>query len=111
MYFKREEFACKCGCGFATVDVELLAVLEDLRVYFGKPVTITSACRCINHNHAVGGKPNSKHREGIAADVVVQDIDASIIYNYLDEQYVASKGIGKYTTFTHIDVRSVKARW
>ena len=45
-YFHRSEFACKCGCGFDTVDTELLKVLTRLRVRFNKPVKITSACRC-----------------------------------------------------------------
>jgi len=30
IYFKRGEFVCSCGCGFDTVDVDLLPVLIDL---------------------------------------------------------------------------------
>ena len=52
-HFKREEFACKCGCGFDVVDVELLEVLEELRELCGQPITINSACRCKNHNQSV----------------------------------------------------------
>ena len=29
--FSRSEFACKCGCGFDAVDVDLLAGLQALR--------------------------------------------------------------------------------
>ena len=111
-YFTRKEFECKCGCGFATVDVELLEVLEFVRVSFNKPVTINSACRCDSHNSSVGGADGSKHKLGIAADIVVKDIDPLDVYKFLDAAYPVSYGIGKYNSFTHIDVRSgYKARW
>lgn len=28
-YFKRNEFECKCGCSFDTVDFELAEVMDD----------------------------------------------------------------------------------
>jgi len=73
-YFKREEFACSCGCGFSSVDVELLEVLEDVREHFDSPVTINSACRCETHNKTVGGSNNSMHTKGMAVDIVVSDV-------------------------------------
>jgi len=110
-FFKRHEFACKCGCGFEAVDAELVQILNMLRAHFNAPVTINSACRCEKHNKDVGGKPKSKHVRGIAADVVVKGILPSIVYEFLDEMFPDSHGIGKYNTFTHFDVRSEKARW
>ena len=107
-WFKRSEFACRCGCGFNTVDTELLDVLEDLRVYFNQPVSINSACRCETHNKNVGGVKDSKHRLGIAADVVVKDTPPYIVHEYLDDKY-DGYGIGKYQTFTHIDVRGSRS--
>ena len=71
-YFKRSEFACKCGCGFAPVDNELLEVLSIVRVRFKSPVTINSACRCEAHNESVGGADGSKHKLGIAADIDIK---------------------------------------
>ncbi len=71
-YFKRSEFACKCGCGFDTVDAELLAILVNLRRHYGQPITIHSGCRCQKHNKAVGGVINSQHLIGRAADVTVK---------------------------------------
>ena len=47
--FSRSEFACKCGCGFNSVDVALLDALEQVREKFG-PVSITSGNRCPKHN-------------------------------------------------------------
>ena len=110
-YFKREEFKCKCGCGYATVDAELLRVLTDVRKKFDSPITINSGCRCISHNHDVGGRPNSKHIKGLAADIVVKDVQPSVVYKYLIDNYPYSLGLGNYETFTHVDSRSEKARW
>lgn len=110
--FYREEFACKCGeCDHSTVDAELLTVLQRLRDWFRKPITINSAHRCRKHNTAVGGSNNSKHLLGIAADIVVEDISPEEVYKHLDGRYLQMYGIGKYSSFVHIDVRQKKARW
>ena len=109
-HFYREEFECKCGCGFDVVDIKLNEVLEDLRDYFGA-VHINSACRCKTHNEAVGGRPTSQHRLGKAADITVEGVTPLRVYQYLDAKYSDVFGIGKYDSFTHIDVRFRKARW
>lgn len=110
-WFKRVEFECKCGCGMMAVDAELLKVLEDVREYFNKPVSITSGNRCETHNKNVGGAANSQHTKGIAVDIRVKDVDASDVYKYLDEKYPNSYGIGNANMFTHIDTRPAKTRW
>ena len=109
--FSRHEFFCKCKCGFSTVDVELLKVLEIVRDHFKSSVTINSACRCKKHNKEVGGSQNSKHRLGIAADIAVKGIRAYDVYLFIDGFAPDKYGIGFYETFTHIDVRKTKARW
>lgn len=108
--FNRSEFACKDGCGFDAVDVELLSVLEGVRSKFG-PVKINSACRCEDHNHSVGGTRKSQHVKGKAADIVLKSQDPIEIFDYLDRKYPNKYGLGDYDTFTHIDVRKKKARW
>lgn len=116
-YFSREEFACKCGCGFATVDAELLEVLTAVREHFNSPVTINSACRCCRHNATVGGKQKtktssgSKHMYGIAADIVVKGVNPDDVYLFLFNYAPNKYGLGAYETFTHIDVRAKKARF
>ncbi len=111
-HFHRSEFECRCGCGFATVDAELIRVLEDLRTAFrGRPVTINSGCRCSDHNRAVGGHLLSQHIWGKAADIVVQCIDAATVADCLEDKYPDRYGIGRYNTWTHIDVRETRARW
>jgi len=46
-YFSRKEFTCKCGmCDSATVDFELMEVLNLVRRVFEIPLVITSGHRC-----------------------------------------------------------------
>ena len=111
-HFKREEFACSCGCGFDTVDKETLHVLGAVRDRFDAPVTITSGCRCPEHNKRIGGASSSKHTEGRAADFRVQGVTSNEVYDFLDWMYPDQYGIGLYSTWVHIDTRSGKpARW
>lgn len=110
-YFDRDEFSCKCSCGFATVDVELLEVLTDVREFFDAPIVITSGCRCYEHNISVGGSKNSKHVQGIASDFYVKGIHEDTVADYLETKYNNKYGIGRYDGRTHIDTRSTPARW
>ena len=110
-HFTREEFECKCGCGFDTVDAELLDVLEELRAWFNEPIMINSGCRCAKHNESEGGKPNSQHLYGRAADIVVRNVPASEVYEYLNTRFPDDYGMKAYATFTHIDTRTNRGRW
>ena len=104
-HFSRSEFRCKCGCGFATVDAELLVVLEDVREHFDSGVKINSGCRCTEHNKRVGGERDSEHLRGTAADITVDGVPAAQVHSYLSMKYPGRYGIGKYQNWTHIDVR------
>ena len=110
LYFSYSEFECPC-CKKTVYCSELINVLTDLRVYFGRPVKVNSGYRCKSHNKKVGGAPKSKHVSGIAADIVVKNVKAADVYEYLDKKYPDKYGIGKYKTWTHIDTRSERARW
>lgn len=110
-YFNREEFACKCGCGFDTVDFELAALLDSVREHFNKPIVITSGCRCATHNKAVGGSAKSQHLVGKAVDFIVKEVPEDRVVHYLLTKYPNSYGIGRYNGRTHIDVRDTIARW
>jgi len=110
--FTREEFKCRCGsCDYDTVDIELIEVLQDVREYFNKPITITSGNRCRNHNIRVGGADTSYHVRGRAADIQVKGVSPADVYYYVNSKYPDKYGIGKYDTFTHIDTRTGKGRW
>jgi len=109
-YFHRSEFECKCECGFNTVDIQLLRLLELIRQRFG-PVTITSACRCDFHNASVGGSKFSQHKLGTAADIQVKDTTPLEVQEFFDERFPDAFGMGRYATFTHIDSRDSFSRW
>lgn len=110
-HFDRSEFACHCGCGFNTVSKELITVLEDVRNHFGQAVTVHSGCRCTSHNAAVKGASKSQHLLGTAADIVVKNRIPALVADYLEHKYPDKYGIGRYKTFTHVDVRHNKSRW
>lgn len=108
-YFSRSEFACKCGCGFDTVDALLLEALREIRVHFKQPVTITSGCRCRAWNESVGGSLNSQHKKGRASDIQVKDTLPSDVADFAEDLGLS---VGRYETFTHVDSRSgPPARW
>jgi len=109
--FSRKEFACNCGCGFDTVDFELINICQEVADNFRDVVYINSGCRCKAHNKAVGGGKNSQHLLGRAADLRLKHTEPDRVHAYLIKKYPNSLGIGKYNTFTHIDTRILKARW
>jgi uncharacterized protein YcbK (DUF882 family) len=126
--FERKEFACKDGCGFDSVDVELLSVLMLMRSHFGKElgyetsIHINSPNRCVAHNEKIQKQYNpnyvafsskSTHMYGIAADIVVRGVHADLVADYLEGRYPNKYGIGRYSNpgRIHIDVRAAKARW
>jgi uncharacterized protein YcbK (DUF882 family) len=96
---------------FNTIDAEIYKVVVNVREFFGRPVTINSACRCEKHNAEVGGAEHSQHLKGRACDIVVQGIEPDKVAEYLEKRYPNQFGIGKYQSFTHIDSRNGPARW
>lgn len=104
-HFNRSEFACKCGCGFMAVDIQLLDILEDLRTRFNSPMIITSACRCASHNKKVGGASKSQHLNGMAVDFTVKGLTAQEVQREIDKWFPNSLTMGYGKTFTHMDVR------
>ena len=109
--FKVKEFACTDGSDPIFIDTELVNVLQKIRTYFGKSVTITSAYRTPTRNKAVGGETYSQHQYGRAADIKVKGIAPKKVAAYAEKLLPNTGGIGTYSTFTHVDVRSTKARW
>ena len=109
--FRVKEFACTDGSDPIFIDSELVNVLQKIRVHFGKSVTITSAYRTPTKNKAVGGETYSQHLYGKAADIKVKGVTPQKVAAYAEKLLPGKGGIGTYSTFTHVDVRSTKARW
>lgn len=112
--FTKDEFACNCETycsGFPVdLDEDLLVLLQNIRDYFRKPVVITSAIRCKQHNENVGGVAGSQHLYGKAADIKVIGVSASDVYFYADK-INPNGGVGRYNTFTHVDARGEHKRF
>ena len=95
-HFKQYEFACKCGCGFDSINLKLVKILDGIRDHFGQPIIITSGCRCVKHNsRQKGSVPNSRHISGKAADIYVKNVSKSQVLAYCKE--LVRKGILRYT--------------
>lgn len=107
-HFKLDEFRCK-HCKKLKLDINLLLKLEELRTVTG-PLIINSGYRCPIHNKNVGGASSSQHLKGTAADLKATKMSSSNVYNHADKIF-SNGGVGKYNTFTHIDVRDSKSRW
>lgn len=111
-HFKVKEFAQKdFRCDKVIVDRELIDVLEDIRAHFNKHVIVTSGYRTPEYNAKIGGVKNSQHTKGTAADIKVSNVPAKEVQKYLEHKYPDKYGIGSYLNFTHVDVRTKKARW
>jgi len=113
-HFVRSEFACKCGCGFDTVDTTLLHLLEYIRIELKSPIIITSGCRCPTHNTNIGGSKNSYHMQGRAVDIKCRDVFFETLKATVDKHMDGWGGVGYYPNggWIHIDTRSgAFARW
>lgn len=108
--FSRHEFACHDGCGFDAIKPELIRRLQLARDHFNAKIYISSACRCPKWNKHEGGEPNSQHLLGTAADIKVEGVAPGVVADWFESQWPES-GVGRYKTFTHVDVRPYKARW
>lgn len=114
-YFSHKEIACKC-CGVAKVMDSFATELVALREAWGKPMVITSACRCNSHNKAVGGASRSFHlfdmkeKTGvdatIAVDVSTKNMTGADRFDFAALAMQRGWSVGVHKNFIHIDRRS-----
>lgn len=75
-HFANSELACRCGCGMLPKQ-DFMDKVEALRLAYGKPLAVTSAARCPNHNARVSGTGRTgPHVTGRAIDLAVDRGDA-----------------------------------
>lgn len=92
--------------------IKLAQYLDRVRALFGnKPIHINSWYRPKAINQAVGGVSNSTHIFGCAVDFTVNGIAATEVYQTLNSWHGRHGGLGRYSTFTHLDLRGYPARW
>lgn len=89
-YFKKVEFACKCGGKYCTgypaeMHEKVVKAADKVRKHFGAPVTVSSGLRCAKHNANVGGVSNSRHKLGKAIDFCVAGKTSAQVLAYVSE--------------------------
>lgn len=101
--FSPREMACR-GTGRLMVNERAMDMLQALRDTLGKPLIITSAYRSPEHNRNVGGAKSSKHMEGIAFDVRMDNHDPHEFEAVA--RRIGFTGFGYYpkSGFMHIDI-------
>jgi hypothetical protein len=106
--FSPQEIACK-GTGKLVVDTEAMDKLQALRANLGKPLILTSAYRSPEHNRKVGGAKASKHMEGIAFDVRMENHDPQAFE--AAARAVGFTGFGYYVKsgFMHVDTAAPRS--
>lgn len=117
--FELSEFQSKDGAPFPSEVVEnlkkLAAQLQVLRDHANSPVRVNSGYRSPAHNKRVGGSPNSQHMYGKAGDITVDGMTPAQVHATITDLIKAGKmkdgGLGRYSSFTHYDIREVRARW
>lgn len=113
--FKIDEFRCKDR---SPVPEEyygnlqkLMKLLEAIRYEAGgRPIKIVSGYRSPSYNKRIGGALKSQHMTASAADIRVLGVSMKKLYAICDNLNPKG-GVGKYTSFIHVDVRGKKSRW
>lgn len=117
--FKVSEFKCKDGTEVPEEflgNVQKLAEnLQVLRDFIQKPIIVISGYRSPKYNRKIDGARKSQHLKATAGDIIVPgmhpDVVRDAIIKLIKEGKMAKGGVGRYTTFTHYDVRGWNARW
>ena len=104
-HFSEAELACH-HCGVNECTQALVDALEAFRAVAGKPVVVSSAYRCPQHNADSGGAGKSEHVEGLAADIRVNGMTATEL-EAAARKIHAIRGIGRndHQQYIHVDVR------
>lgn len=100
-WFSPAELACKCGQCAPGIVGEFVVWLDSLRAAVARPLTLTSAYRCPDHDRKVGGK--GPHTTGRAADV--RAITSAEKHELVGAALaLGAKGVGVGATFIHVDL-------
>lgn len=108
-HFTLVEFACSDGQDIVLVHPVLVHGLEEIRRHFALPVEINSGFRTRSFNRLIGGAVDSRHCLGLAADIDIRGVPPQLVADYAEE--LGFGGVGRYNTFTHVDVSGRNRRW
>ncbi|MFK7909348.1 MAG: YcbK family protein [Akkermansiaceae bacterium] len=92
-----------------------LKVIDKMITRIGAPLKeITSAYRSPRYNRAVGGKSKSYHMQNMACDIQFRGVSpyhAAYVAKQLRSQGYYKGGIGRYSSFVHVDTRGTNVDW
>lgn len=92
-----------------------LKVIDRMADEMGAPLeAIISAYRSPYYNYAVRGKSRSLHMANQACDVMFRGVSPSHVARvarYLREKRKFQGGVGRYSSFVHVDTRGYNADW
>ena len=117
---KREDFACKCGCGFCQPHRRLIKGIRALERILGTEAVVESGCRCPVHNRDEDGGDSSSHLNAMAGDIWFGGMsiktsmnDRAKIDKAIEESPFEFGGYHMYVDkgVIHVDVRGFRARW
>lgn len=83
-------------------------VLDPLRTWYGKPLTVSSGYRCPALNKAVGGSATSQHMTGQAADIDTGDRQQNkLLFEYISKNLPFDQLIDESNfAWVHVSYRS-----
>ena len=96
-HFSFDEMICRCGnCGRADMDPDFMKLLEEIRKAYGRPMRVSSAFRCDDHNGKVSTVKNGPHTHAYngsrAAAILVSGARAMELFALAKE--VGANGLG-----------------
>jgi hypothetical protein len=86
-------------------------VADEARHRIGRPLRINSGYRSPAYNRAISGSSASIHMRGGALDLSGSPVTLRRILREMRDEGLFKGGIGRYPTFTHVDVRGRNADW
>ena len=113
--FSPKELACGGGdCPYCEGeyyhDPYSLDMIQEARDELGIPFILNSAHRCAKRNTLAGSTEKSQHRK-IAFDIRNGALSPEELYDFFDESFTETAGVGIYSWGVHVDFRPNKARW
>ena len=111
-HFSQKELSCPC-CGVIYYDSRAVHRLERLRSIMWSPITVTSGCRCHNHNKAIRGHSNSMHLTfkknkkvgALGFDIRIRNTNEKWRNKLIREALALGFSIGINKSFIHLDLR------
>jgi len=96
--------ALECQCGECSGVVPFWKLTRWLECVEQKQeISVHCGARCHNHNREVGGRPNSYHLNGMAADISLAS--GGISDQLLIDCLSLFDGVIVHDTFIHVDLR------